>query len=314
VTARGGRSLVVADPPRVSAALVIHPGALGDVLLAVPALRALRAAGTAVTLAAQPRIGALLVALGIADRALAFDTLGLDALFSDAPLAADAPLARHLTEGARVVCWFGARDAGFTRRLRALAPDAIVAPATTSTALVWEHLLRTVGGPADRAPIALATALRAEARGSLRASGWDGDAPLVVVHPGAGGAPKRWPVDGFAQVLEGVDATLVIHEGPADAEPARELLARLGRPALHLVDPSLPTLAGVLAMARAYVGNDSGISHLAAAVGTPSVILFTDRALPWIPWSSTAHCVTVTISRVLDSERDAVAGALRELL
>src|SRR5258706_12705579 len=102
-------------------ALVIHPGALGDVLLAVPALRALRARGDAVTVAAQPRIGALLVALGVADRAVAFDTLGLDALFTDAPLGSDTPLARQLAEPTRVICWFGARDADFTRRLSALA-------------------------------------------------------------------------------------------------------------------------------------------------------------------------------------------------
>src|SRR5205085_10955137 len=79
--------------------LAIHPGALGDVLLAVPALRALRARGP-VTLAAQPRLAALLRALDVVDAAVAFDGLALDALFVDA--AARTP---RLPPAARVVSW-----------------------------------------------------------------------------------------------------------------------------------------------------------------------------------------------------------------
>ena len=295
-------------------AFAIHPGALGDVLLAVPALRALRAADGPLTVAAQPRIGALLVTLGVADRAVAFETLGLDALFGDAPLAAEAPLARHLADATRVVCWFGARDAGFTRRLRALAPGVIVAPATTSAMPVWKHLVETIGGHGDRVPIVCTPGLRAEACHALRAAGWDGRERLVVVHAGAGGVAKRWPVNGFVEVMRHVDAALVIHEGPADRDAVRDLLARLDRPALHLTDPPLPVLAGALSLACAYVGNDSGVSHLAAAIGTPSVVLFTEAALPWEPWSPTARCLTVTTSGVVDRDRDAVTAALDALL
>ncbi|MGH7278709.1 MAG: hypothetical protein ACREJG_08470, partial [Candidatus Rokuibacteriota bacterium] len=89
--------------------LAIHPGALGDVLLAIPALRSLRARDGAVVLAAQPRIGALLVALGEVDRTVAFDSLRLEALFAD-----DAGMpAAMLGQAGRVVCWFGAGDAAF---------------------------------------------------------------------------------------------------------------------------------------------------------------------------------------------------------
>jgi ADP-heptose:LPS heptosyltransferase len=291
-------------------ALAIHPGALGDVLLAVPALRALRAAGAPLTVAAQPRIGALLVALGVANHAAAFDTLGLETLFGDAPLDPGAPLARLLADATRVVCWFGARDADFTRRLCALAPGATVAPATTTTMPVWRHLVQTVGGHGDRAPIACPPGLRDEACATLRTRGWDGHARLVVVHPGAGGLAKRWPAAGFAEVVERVDAALVVHQGPADGEAVRELLARLRRPAMSLIDPPLPMLAGVLSLACAYIGNDSGISHLAATVGAPSLILFTEAALPWVPWSLTARCVTVTTSTVVDTEREVVTAAL----
>jgi hypothetical protein len=67
--------------------LVIHPGALGDVLQAVPALRALRGRERAcrVSLAAQPRLARLLAGAGVVDEALSFDALGLSVLFTDDP-------------------------------------------------------------------------------------------------------------------------------------------------------------------------------------------------------------------------------------
>jgi heptosyltransferase III len=297
-------------------ALVIHPGALGDVLLAIPALRALRPLSGEMTIAAQPRIGALLCALGVVDHVLSFDTLGLDALFGETTLAAESPLARRLAGAPRVVCWFGAGDAGFVRRLGALAPGAVIAPPHTTSRAVWEHLVRTLGhdGAANREPIVVNERLRDDARALLRAHGWDGAAPFVVVHPGAGSAAKRWPAEAFAAVTRDVNATLVLSEGPADHEAVERFTASSPRRAIRLVDLPLATLAAVQSLCRAYIGNDSGVSHLAAAVGAPSLILFAERNLPWVPWFATARCVTVTPMRVIDDERDAVGAALSALV
>jgi ADP-heptose:LPS heptosyltransferase len=299
-------------------ALVVHPGALGDVLLAVPALRALRAAqaqltATArITIAAQPQIGALLVALGIVDHAVVFDTLGLDALFTDAPLG-DAPVAAHLARAGRVVCWFGARDAQFAGRVRGIAPDAVVALPASPPGCVWEHLLRTVGGRAHVQPIFVAPDLVERGCEALLAIGWDGRSRVLVLHPGSGGVAKRWPTAGFIDAIKTIDATVVVHQGPADGEVVERLVMQTRRPVLRLFDPALPTLAGVLAAASAYLGNDSGVSHLAAAVGAPSVVLFTDAMLPWVPWSSTARCLTVTTTSLLEPDRRAVGAALGAL-
>jgi heptosyltransferase-3 len=61
------------------------------------------------------------------------------------------------------------------------------------------------------------------------------------------------------------------------------------------VEPELPALAAILSGARAYLGGDSGISHLAAAVGAPSVVLFPPAHLPrWSPWSPSARPVAMT--------------------
>jgi heptosyltransferase-3 len=281
--------------------LVIHPGALGDVLQAVPALSALRALDDerAVAFAGQPRLGRFLAAVGLADEALDFDALGLDSLFAAAPVPPE--VRARLGRFDRVVSWFGARAAPFPERLSSLVPGVLIAPAVPETGpppTVWEHLLGTlvpwgVAPLLAPTPLVLPEAWREEARRALSGLGVEAGRPLLVVHPGAGGEWKRWPAEAFAGTIERVaDETgsqVLVHEGPADRRAAEELSRALGRPTLRLVDPALELLAGVLQEAAAYLGGDSGVSHLAAAAGVPAVILFPPATLRrWAPWSSTA--------------------------
>jgi ADP-heptose:LPS heptosyltransferase len=275
------------------------------VLLAVPALRALRAASPdgRVALAAQPRLGALLADLGVVDEVAAFDGLGLGAFFTDAAVA-DRTLAA-LRSPARTVCWFGASAPAFVRRITALVPGIVVASPTGTDGLVWEHLLASTGPgrrPEMREPLAVPAALVDAGRAVLAAAGWDGATPVVLVHPGAGGPAKRWPTDGFAAIGRALGergaTALVVHRGPADGDAVDALMSRPGVRALVLVEPPLSALAGVLARVRGYVGNDSGVSHLAAAVGAPAVVLFTPATLRWRPWSDAARILTVSSARV----------------
>jgi len=328
------------------ATLAIHPGALGDVLLAIPALRALRAAGDRVTLAAQPRIASLLVALGEADDGCDFESLRLDALFAGESGA-------RLPAVERVVCWFGARDPDFARRLAAISPGALVAasidrggltppshtpgdrggltppshtpgdreeltpPSDTPGApgrAVWRHLLATIGDARERRDVAyVSDTLVAEGRAALAGAGSDGARRVVVVHPGAGSAAKRWPAAAFAEALAALaarsDVEIVVHEGPADTEPAARLL-RLVPSARGLREPALPALAGVLAKCAAYVGNDSGVSHLAAVVGAPAVVLFAAANLAWRPWARAVRVLTVALERAEAGDVSEVRGAL----
>lgn len=297
--------------PVLRGALAIHPGALGDVLLAIPALRGLRAMHGAVTLAAQRRLAALVAALGEADAACDFETLRLDALFTDDGGAA-------LPGADRVVCWFGARDVDFTRRLGTQAPDAVVAPSVGS-GVVWQHLFLTSGVPEDDrcAPARVDASLVAAGRAALLDAGWDGARRLIVVQPGAGSAGKCWPAEGFAAALGELaarrDVTLVLHEGPADGAAVDALAARVPG-ARRLREPVLATLAGVLRLAAVYVGNDSGVSHLAATVGAPAVVLFAAANLAWRPWAVEPAVLTVTTSRVESAEVAAVQAAIRRRL
>jgi ADP-heptose:LPS heptosyltransferase len=124
-------------------------------------------------------------------------------------------------------------------------------------------------------------------------------APLVI-HPGAGNAPKRWPAEKFAELVRRLALPFAAIQGPADEPfPGGELWHN--RP--------LPELASRLKGSRLFVGNDSGITHLAAAVGTPTVAIYTasDPAL----WGVRgAHTRRVTGNVSVDN----VLACCRELL
>ena len=302
-------------------------------LLAVPALRALRAARSAarLVLAAQERIAALLALLGAADEGVSFDTLGLDVLFCSgdreagvnrgwpetdaARLRTSEPRLRPFLDAEHVVCWFGARDPAFVARVRALVPSAVVAPSVPAGGLVWEHLLATAGGEpavADRAPLAVPASVIADGERALRASGWDGRTRLLIVHPGAGGIAKRWPAEGFARVLAELQSSrrfaAVVHQGPADAGAVADFLRRHPGPVLRLIDPALPLLAGAMSHAAAWLGNDSGVSHLAAALGVPTLALFTAPNLAWRPWCAAARPLVVATGTLRAADVDRVVA------
>lgn len=278
--------------------LVIHPGALGDVLQSVPALIALRSLGARVTLAGQMRFGQLLVGCGVVASTLSFDGLGLEALFGHDPLP--GRLQSRLAQFDGVVSWFGAHVAPFAGRLRSVVPKTIVAPPTPvgNTGRVWEHLLETlrpwgVDSTGACSPLVAPAAWRSEARSTLSSLGVDDRLPLLVVHPGAGGEHKRWSADGFAGVIRAVafqpECRVLVHQGPADRLAMENLARALDASVPRVIEPPLHMLAGLLSEARCYLGSDSGVSHLAAAFGAPAVILFPVATWErWRPWSPTA--------------------------
>jgi ADP-heptose:LPS heptosyltransferase len=99
----------------------------------------------------------------------------------------------------------------------------------------------------------------------------------VLLHPGAGALWKRWPAGRFAAVGEklrerGYEVALI--EGPADRDAVERCQAAAQSPFPVLRDRSLPELAHALRSAALFVGNDSGVTHLAAAAGVPTLALF----------------------------------------
>jgi heptosyltransferase-2 len=151
----------------------------------------------------------------------------------------------------------------------------------------YQHLTRALGIPSG--PLVAEVRVDDEHRGDadrlLRRHGWDGR-PLVGVAPGAAyGWAKRWPPDRMgalaARLAREAGASVVMVGAAADRETV-DVVARTARTAGAgagaLIDlagaTDLPALAGVLSRCRAFVSNDSGAMHLAAAVDVPVVGIF----------------------------------------
>ena len=119
-----------------------------------------------------------------------------------------------------------------------------------------------------------------------RANGLDG-AIVVALHVGSGGARKNWPAERFAAVADRLaeeGRRVLLVSGPADEAAVGAFRHSTRNDVVVSDSPSLGHLAALFHASNAYLGNDSGVSHLAAAVGTPTVAIFgpTDPAL-WAP-------------------------------
>ena len=271
--------------------LAIHPGSLGDVLLAGPALAHLGHLGFRTTLGVTSRLVGLFASSGLVEDARDLDGLELHRLFV-APL--DARALDTLAGYDAIVSWFGAGDETFRANLARTGRPVVVARAAPPPGAgrhAARHALETLAplGPLPSkglvARLGVTAADRAAAEVWLGARGI-GRGEAIVMQPGAGSAAKVWPgFPSLAKRLRGASVPVVALAGPADAAAVGALVAAdaLDQDALAR-DWPLPRIAALFSLARAAVGNDSGPTHLAAAVGCPTVAIFgpTDPAA-WAP-------------------------------
>ena len=143
-----------------------------------------------------------------------------------------------------------------------------------------------------------------------------GDGPWIALGPTANWDRKVWPAERFialfealtapGQPLEGARAAILGGPGPQEAAMAAPVLAALGDRAVDLVGRiALPEAAAVLARAALFVGNDSGLMHLSAATGTPTLGLFgPSRVAEYAPAGRRTATAIAPSSPALDSMAD----------
>ncbi|HEX9069842.1 MAG TPA: glycosyltransferase family 9 protein [Ktedonobacterales bacterium] len=141
------------------------------------------------------------------------------------------------------------------------------------------------------------------------------EARTIAVHPGSGGRHKIWPAPQMAALCElliqdGWQPLLI--EGPADAAAVAAVLARLSQPVPVARDLSLAALASLLARCAGYAGNDSGVTHLAALCGVPTVAVFgPTRPQVWRPLGLRVTVVEAAGGDLSSLGADEVFEALR---
>lgn len=142
-------------------------------------------------------------------------------------------------------------------------------------------------------------------------------APLVGLFPGAGHPARRWPLARFAELAERLvrndEVRIILFAGPEERAFVKEMRASFPRSTLVFDRLSIPQLASALARLAVFVTNDTGPMHIATAVGT-SVVVVLDRPTPhsFIPTES-RHRIIYS-RRIEETPTDEVYGATRELL
>jgi ADP-heptose:LPS heptosyltransferase len=294
------------------------PG-IGDLLCAVPTMRAIRAArpDVAVTLVTLPATLDLAGRFaGYVDEVLAFpgfpglpdrrpDVRAIPGFLAELHARRfDLAIQLHGT-GDRtndVVKLFGARrSAGFHPRGEPAPEPARYLPWRESEHEIerWLRLARHLGfeGHDTRLELPLDPGADSEAAEALEvAFGSRQPERLVVVHPGASVATRRWPARAFATVVDRLlaEGAEVVVTGSAGERPLTQLLVSMVEGPGRVVDlagrTSLDGLAGILRRAELLVTNDTGVSHVAAALGTRSVVVFTgSEPSRWAPLDGERH-------------------------
>lgn len=289
---------------------------LGDMLCSVPALRALRSA--------YPQARIVLVGLpwaaefvcryaGLIDELVVFpgapgfpeqaeSAAGLPAFYAAARSRRyDLAIQLHGSGGPAndIVLSLGASmNAGFLQPGEKLRAGCFIPwPDTAPEPERYLLLMQAMGLPADDAALwmPLMEADRAEADRLL--AGWDANgARAVIVHPGAQLPSRRWPAARFAAVadaLAGSGAYVLLTGSPAEVPLVQEVASRMTRPASNLAGrTTLGGLAALVERVSLVVCNDTGLSHVAAAMRTPSVVIASGSdTRRWAPANRSLHRV-----------------------
>ena len=267
--------------------VILAPNWLGDAVMALPAIADVRrgAKDAVIAVAARAPVAPIFRLVPEVDEVLTIErrswfALGTAALRGGA--FDTALLLPNSLHSALMVVRAGIRDRwGYRTDCRGrLLTRAVQPPSGLHQAEYYQQLVHALGfpnGPLEpRLPVSK-TARKAASK-LLSSGGWDPRTPLVALAPGAAfGGAKRWPPGRFAALASGLAAdgvrTAMVGSG-GDRQTADEVKVREPRVIDLVGQTDLLQLAGVLALARALVTNDSGAMHLAAAIGTPVTAVF----------------------------------------
>lgn len=267
--------------------LVLRGGALGDFIVSCPALRLLRERwpSARIELVGNAAAAELGILSGWLDAAHSQHEARWSRFYSPDPLPSE--LRAWLDDFDLIVSYWPDPD-GDLRRHFAPRGDAFISGSSVVTsrpaAAQFCAPLARLGLRADDYAVQLKIPTRFAAEADERLTGWKS---FVAVHAGSGSQAKNWPVDRWSELASRIGRPLLAISGEADRDlpnwpPTIEVRTAHRWP--------LPILAAALARSALFIGHDTGIAHLAAAMDVPCVLLFgsTDPEM-WAPPSPQVH-------------------------
>jgi ADP-heptose:LPS heptosyltransferase len=160
-------------------------------------------------------------------------------------------------------------------------------------------LLGSVGVPvADRPKSSLTVTEASLTSIGARLAGSGVNGPFALFHTSTALFTKKWPTENFARVAEFVQSlgfASVAIGSRSEVHVLTELKDASAVPVITFDDLTLPEITALASRARLFVGNDSGIAHIAAAVGTPTVVIFgSSNRDHWRPWTDAPNEIVYT--------------------
>ncbi len=307
----------------MSGILVIRGGAIGDFVLTLPAIGLMREAfpETRIEILGYKHIVAMAEGRHYADSVRSIEYGPMAAFFS--PLSDLAPdLTEYFASFSQVVSYLYDPDGFFERNLRkAGVRNYLPAHIRIDDS---EHAARQLARPLQSLALYLedhAAHLHPSHDDHASAADFLGDVAskeLIAIHPGSGSpkknwAARNWAITGKQLTAEEPGCRLLLVGGEADHSQLDELAGLLAECDIQIArDLPLPVLAAILARCRMFLGHDSGISHIAAAVDTPSFLLFgpTDPEI-WAPANESVAVITAPGGDLSQLDSAAVLEALR---
>lgn len=304
---------------------MIRGGAIGDFILTLPAIRLLREnfPDAHLEILGYQHIIALAHGRYYADATRSIEYSAMAGFFvPNFTLAAD--LADYFASFQQVVSYLFDPDGFFEGNLRrAGVKNLLPAYVKIDDSL---HAARQLARPLERLALFLEEpAARVHPTEEDRAFARDflGESaqPVIAIHPGSGSPRKNWALERWMNLGQWMQARrpglrLLLIGGEADG-PQLDALAGAWREADVLIarDLPLPNLAAVLARCHLFLGHDSGVSHLAAAVGAPCLLLFgpTDPTI-WAPANAGVQIMEAPLGDLERLDLAAVQDAIEPLL
>lgn len=296
-------------------ALVVRGGALGDFLLTLPVLASLRAAepSSRVELLAYPGVASLAAAAGLADGTKSIEYGPLAGFFArDATL--DPALRSYFASFNLVISYLYDPDSMFADNVRSCGVPTLIEGPHRCTGT--SHAIDQLAAPLAKLGLELAGR---SARLALTPATLPH--PTVALHPGSGSAAKNWGAANWRAVIGELlsvnpDLRVAVIGGEADTATLAAL-RDLGEDKRVSWWENLPLteLASRLSASLLYLGHDTGVSHLAAVCGTPSLLLYgpTEPGI-WAPPHEQVRILSAPAGRLDDLLPRAVLPAVHRLL
>jgi len=259
--------------------LIIRGGAIGDFILTLPAIAALRQQfpDAHLEVLGYPHIIQLAQAGGLVDRVQSIEARALAGFFArHGDLAGD--LVDYFSEFDIILSYLYDPDDIFKTNIARCSPAQFVVGPYRPNEMEKVHATKVYLRPLERFAIFEADHLPRLSLNSQPAS-----VKQIALHPGSGSEKKNWPEAKWANLLQhlvqSTDYNLLLIGGEAEGERLQRLAAALPITRTRVAQ-SLPLteLAWMMQPSTAFVGHDTGISHLAGALGLPGVVLWGNTA------------------------------------